>query len=139
MNFENLVLGKVFYSYILDIVFGIYIVVLILYIICRYAKKELVDALHLNIKFIKFIPRILINVIIIFFVFGWNYKSRTMDFSIKDDMLVTTFLVGMLSIMDLISTLANLYHEFKESNENKIRKELDELKKRIEELENNNR
>lgn len=44
MNFENLVLGKVFYSYILDIVFGIYIVVLILYIICRYAKKELVDA-----------------------------------------------------------------------------------------------
>ena len=32
-----------------------------------------------------------------------------------------------------------LYHEFKESNENKIRKELDELKKRIEELENNNR
>lgn len=32
------------------------------------------------------------------------------------------------------STLANLYHEFKESNENKIRKELDELKKRIEEL-----
>ena len=36
-------------------------------------------------------------------------------------------------------TLANLYHEFKESNENKIRKELDELKKRIEELENNNR
>ena len=69
MNFENLVLGKVFYSYILDIVFGIYIVVLILYIICRYAKKELVDAFHLNIIFIKFVPRILINVIIIFFVY----------------------------------------------------------------------
>ena len=109
MNFENLVLGKEFYSYILDIVFWIYIVVLILYIICRYAKKELVDALHLNIKFMKFVPRILINVIIIFFVFGWNYKSRTIDFSIKDDMLVTTFLVGILAIMDLISTLANLY------------------------------
>lgn len=139
MNFENLVLGKVFYSYILDIVFWIYIVVLILYIICRYAKKELVDALHLNIKFMKFVPRILINVIIIFFVFGWNYESMTIDFSIKDDMLVTTFLVGILAIMDLTSTLANLYHEFKESNENKIRKELDELKKRIEELENNNK
>ena len=129
MNFENLVLGKEFYSYILDIVFWIYIVVLILYIICRYAKKELVDALHLNIKFMKFVPRILINVIIIFFVFGWNYESMTIDFSIKDDMLVTTFLVGILAIMDLISTLANLYHEFKESKENKIRKELDELKK----------
>ena len=129
MNFENLVLGKVFYSYILDIVFWIYIVVLILYIICRYAKKEVVDALHLNIKFMKFVPRILINVIIIFFVFGWNYESMTIDFSIKDDMLVTTFLVGILAIMDLISTLANLYHEFKESNENKISKELDELKK----------
>lgn len=88
MNFENLVLGKEFYSYILDIVFWIYIVVLILYIICRYAKKELVDALHLNIKFMKFVPRILINVIIIFFVFGWNYESMTIDFSIKDDMLV---------------------------------------------------
>ena len=128
MNFENLVLGKVFYSYILDIVFGIYIVVLILYIICCYAKKELVDAFHLNIIFIKL---------------GWSGHrlaiKRTMDFSIKDDMLVTTFLVGILAIMDLISTLANLYHEFKESNENKIRKELDELKKRIEELENNNR
>ena len=45
-----------------------------------------------------------------------------MDFSIKDDMLVTTFLVGILAIMDLISTLANLYHEFKESNENKTQK-----------------
>lgn len=65
--------------------------------------------------------------------------KKSLDFSIKDDMLVTTFLVGILAIMDLISTLANLYHEFKESNENKIRKELDELKKRIEELENNNR
>ena len=49
MNFENLVLGKEFYSYILDIVFWIYIVVLILYIICRYAKKELVKLLLVSV------------------------------------------------------------------------------------------
>ena len=63
-------------------------------------------------------------------VFGWNYESKTIDFSIKEDMLVTTFLVGILAIMDLISTVVNLYSEFKEANENNTRKEIDEIKRK---------
>lgn len=139
MNFENLIMGNEIYTSILKGMIWMYVIVLILCLIRRYVNKDIADALHLNIKFYKFVPRILINGIIIFLVFGWNYESKTIDFSIKEDMLVTTFLVGILAIMDLISTVVNLYSEFKEANENNTRKEIDEIKRKINELEKNNK
>lgn len=76
---------------------------------------------------------------IIFLVFIWNYKKRILNPTIQDDMLFTTFLVGVLAIIDLISTVVDLWCEIKEIMENKIGKELDELKKRIDKLENDNK
>lgn len=139
MNFENLTLGNTFYLYVLKLVIILYVVAVILHIICRYVKKDIAEALHLNVVFIKSIPKILINVMIIFLVFICNYKKRIFNLTIQDDMLFTTFLVGVLAIIDLISTVVDLWCEIKEIMENKIGKELDELKKRIDKLENDNR
>jgi len=81
-------------------------------------------------------PKLLIDLIAIVFVFLWNPGSQNYKFVLQDKMLLTTFLVGATAIIDFISTLIFLIEgtltEIKNENENI---DIKQLENRIDELE----
>lgn len=137
MNFENLMLDNTMCAYILKLVIIPYIISLILYLGCRCVKKDIANSFQFNIIYLESIPKILLDALAIFLIFCWNYKNMSLKISIGDKMLLTTFLVGAMAIVDLISTIVSLIDKVKEMQENKINKKLDELEKRIDKWEQN--
>ena len=137
MNFENLMLDNTMCANILKLVIIPYIISLILYLGCRCVKKDIANSFQFNIIYLESIPKILLDALAIFLIFCWNYKNMSLKISIGDKMLLTTFLVGAMAIVDLISTIVSLIDKVKEMQENKINKKLDELEKRIDKWEQN--
>ena len=102
----------------------------------------------MNVLLYQSMPKLLIDLIAIVFVFLWNPGSQNYKFVLQDKMLLTTFLVGATAIIDFISTLIFLIEgtltEIKNENENHLfscfqwRNEnidIKQLENRIDELE----
>lgn len=90
----------------------------------------------MNALLYQSMPKLLIDLIAIVFVFLWNPGSQNYKFVLQDKMLLTTFLVGATAIIDFISTLIFLIEgtltEIKNENENI---DIKQLENRIDELE----
>lgn len=129
--FENLSLSQSLYLPLLEIIGFCYLFSFIIYLFLRKYPAGKMNAL-----FYQSIPKLLIDLIAIVFVFLWNPGSQNYEFVLQDKMLLTTFLVGATAIIDFISTLIFLIEgtltEIKNENENI---DIKQLENRIDELE----
>jgi hypothetical protein len=129
--FENLSLPQSLYLPLLEIIGFCYLFSFIIYLFLRKYPAGKMNAL-----LYQSIPKLLIDLIAIVFVFLWNPGSQNYEFVLQDKMLLTTFLVGATAIIDFISTLIFLIEgtltEIKNENENI---DIKQLENRIDELE----
>lgn len=127
--FENLSLPQSLYLPLLEIIGFCYLFSFIIYLFLRKYPAGKMNAL-----LYQSIPKLLVDLIAIVFVFLWNPGSQNYEFVLQDKMLLTTFLVGATAIIDFISTLIFLIEgtltEIKNENI-----DIKQLENRIDELE----
>lgn len=73
-------------------------------IVANYAKLKF----RIPIMWYINIPKILVSIIAIYFIFGFDYETKQTQFPNFDNMLMSMFLVGMLALIELFSCLATM-------------------------------
>lgn len=106
-SFEELSFPAGMYEWLLQISFvliGICIVALILVKI--FWKNN--DTIKNIFMWGCYIPKMLVSLFAILLIFFYDYEAKKWGLVQLDDMIVTTFLVGILAIIEFFSTIATI-------------------------------
>ena len=105
LNFETVKLPEEFYRNIVEISVLIILIAVVAMIILSFVFKwDMTKTLMWYIQ----IPKILVSALAVILVFCFDYETKTVCKPHFDDMLMSTFLVGVLALIELLSSLATM-------------------------------
>lgn len=104
-TFELLRLPEGVYEYIVNISVVVFLVCIFALIATKFAKKDLRKGLRTIIFGICNISKLIVCGVAVFLVFFFDYETRSIVGFHCDDMLATTFFVGILALIEIFVTI----------------------------------
>lgn len=104
ISFETLVMPSDFYEGLVKLVALVIIVSALVMVVLSVIFRN--TDLNISLMWYINIPKILVSALAIVLVFCYNYEKRKLQMPQFDNMLMSTFLVGILAIIEFLSGIA---------------------------------
>lgn len=105
MSFENVMLPAEFYRNIVKTSVSIIVFVTVIMVVLSFAFRMKV---HNSLVWYIQMPKIIVSLIAVAMVFCVDYETKKLCMPHIDNMLLSTFLVGVLAIIELLSSFATI-------------------------------
>lgn len=107
-SFEALILPAECYKNIIDLSVRIILISIVAMIVLTIVSHRTKRKFRVPFMWYINIPRILISFIAVFAVFFYDFNTKGLHCPSFDNMLMSTFLVGVLGVIELLSCLATM-------------------------------
>lgn len=110
-SFETLILPAEFYENLIVGSLKLIILFCVLMVVVSIVKKK--NGWKCSFPFMWYVnvPKIVISVITIFLVFFFDYQTRSIRLTDFEDMYVTTYFVGLMAVIELMSGVATMVND----------------------------
>lgn len=114
VNFETLILPEEIYKRCLSLSVYMFIFSVVALII---ANKFFKIPIKTQIVWYTYIPKIIISSLAVLLTFCYDYSEKKLVFFHLDNMLVTTFLVGILGVIEILTTITSIIKDIIDMND----------------------
>lgn len=107
-SFENLIISGDVCKNFIEITCKIIVVCIILMLILKFISNNTSININIPIMWYINIPKIIVSSMAVIFVFFYNYSTKKIQMPEFNDMLMSTFLVGILALIELLTSVATV-------------------------------
>ena len=121
MTFETLILPAEFYSGLVEFSVKMILIICLMMMAASFFSKRIVGRILVPLMWYVNIPKIFISLLAVILVFCYDYNTKTIRPPKFDNMYVSTFLVGILALIEILSAVASMIkdaHDLLDSNNN---------------------
>lgn len=107
-SFETLILPAEWYKDIFEFSVKIILIFIVIMLVSTYLSHRNKAKIHIPIMWYINVPKMVISFMAVLMVFCYDYNTKSIQFPKFDNMLMSTFLVGILAVIELLSCLASM-------------------------------
>ena len=111
LSFETLILPAEFYSRLLLLCIELAFVVCVIMVVASVIMKHMGSNWTFPLMWYVNMMKIAISILIVGLVFFYDYKTGTVKLTDFQNMYVSTYLVGLLAVVEILSGIASIIND----------------------------
>lgn len=111
LTFETLILPAEFYSRLLLLCIELAFVVCVIMVVASVIMKHMGSNWTFPLMWYVNMMKIAISILIVGLVFFYDYKTGTVKLTDFQNMYVSTYLVGLLAVVEILSGIASIIND----------------------------
>ncbi len=108
MKFEALILTGEFYSRCVNFSITLMIIICAVMVVASVLLKKRGGRILVPLMWYVNIPKMVFSMLAVILVFCYDYNTKTIRLPKIEDMYVSTFLVGILALIEILSFIASI-------------------------------